>query len=50
MDHPVADPLTYLAGTWLIRRSIRDHAAGRTGTIQGTATIRPHADGLHWEE
>lgn len=48
--HPVDDPRAYLAGTWRVRRTMRDHAAGREGVFEGTAAIRRQGAGLVWRE
>ncbi|MCK9248236.1 MAG: DUF6314 family protein [Solirubrobacteraceae bacterium] len=47
---PVPDPLRFLPGSWSLDRTIEDHAAGRTGTVDGRARFVPDGDGLRWIE
>ena len=48
---PVADVLAYLAGSWRVERSVRDHASGAEGTFSGTTEFEPLEAGglLHHE-
>lgn len=48
---PVADVLAYLAGSWRVERSVRDHASGAEGTFRGTTDFAPLEAGglLHHE-
>ncbi len=47
---PVADPVTFLAGTWSTRRDLLDRSSGATGTFSGTTTFTPDDGGLRWDE
>lgn len=38
---PVADALGYLAGSWLVSRSVRDLASGESGEFTGTTVFQP---------
>jgi hypothetical protein len=38
---PVPDALLYLAGSWLLERSVRDLAGADEGTFTGTTTFSP---------
>jgi hypothetical protein len=48
---PVPDVLAYLAGTWRVRRSVRDLAGGGTGEFSGTTRFTALEGGglLHHE-
>ncbi|KOG30055.1 DUF6314 family protein [Streptomyces resistomycificus] len=48
---PVPDVLAYLAGSWRVRRSVRDLASGADGRFAGTTTFGPLDGGglLHRE-
>lgn len=41
----VTDTLAFLAGPWLLHRSLTDHRSGATGTFTGTALFTPAASG-----
>jgi hypothetical protein len=41
---PVPDVLAYLAGSWRVRRSVRDLASGDEGHFTGTTTFGPLED------
>ncbi|MEV5431326.1 DUF6314 family protein [Streptomyces sp. NPDC052701] len=48
---PVPDVLAYLAGTWRVRRSVRDLASGEAGEFSGTTRFTALREGglLHHE-
>ncbi|MFV0137018.1 DUF6314 family protein [Streptomyces sp. HMX87] len=49
---PVPDVLAYLAGTWRVRRSVRDLTTGDEGRFEGTTLFAPPDEGaglLHRE-
>ncbi len=47
---PVADPVSFLAGTWQVDRDLHEAFDDRSGRFVGTAEFVAEAGGLRWIE